>query len=104
LVTFRIKNKPLGTSALIGGQVTLAVRPTSVLSKAITISYGGDAEFRPASFAAPKLTSRSLAILSRLLLRGPRARPAITHPTPKRPSFRFAAKPGTIPPAVTLTL
>jgi hypothetical protein len=104
VVTFRIKNKPLGTSALIGGQVTLAVRPTSVLNKSITISYGGAAEFRPASLTAPKLTSRSLAILSRPLLRWPRARPALAHQPPKRPSFRFAAEPGTIPPAVTLTL
>jgi hypothetical protein len=77
MVTFRVKKKTIGTAALSGGQATLTVKPGSVLNKSLTISYGGAAEFRSASLAAPKLTSRSLTTLPRPFINRRRVRPAI---------------------------
>ena len=71
-----IKKKRLGTAALSGGQATLAVKPGSVLNKAITIIYSGANGFLSSSLVTPKLTSRSLAVIPHALLVKPHSHPA----------------------------
>jgi hypothetical protein len=92
MVTFRVKKKTIGTAALSGGQATLAVKPGSVLNKSLTISYGGAAEFRPASLTAPKLTSQSLTTLARPFINRRRARAAMGHAPVSRPFSHSTAK------------
>jgi hypothetical protein len=92
MVTFRVKKKTIGTAALSGGQAILTVKPGSVLNKSLTISYGGAAEFRSASLAAPKLTSRSLTTLPRPFISRRQARPAIGHASVSHAFSRFTAK------------
>jgi hypothetical protein len=64
-VTFLVNKKTLGTLALGGGQATLTLKATSVLNKAITVNYTGDAEFQPGQGATPVLTRPSLKSLAR---------------------------------------
>jgi hypothetical protein len=52
--------KTLGTAVVSDGAGTLTLKPTKVLGKAITIVYGGDANFEASTLAAPKLSKKGL--------------------------------------------
>jgi hypothetical protein len=65
VATFMLRNKPIGTASLIGGQASLTVKPGSVLGKPITVMYGGGAGYRAASLTSPPLSTRSLVGLAR---------------------------------------
>jgi ELWxxDGT repeat protein len=80
IVTFAVKKKTLGTSALNGGQATLSLKPAVVVNKSIIVSYGGDGAFLATSLTSPPLTSASLAAVNRTSLKGPMARPSVRGP------------------------
>jgi hypothetical protein len=52
--------KVLGTTVLSGGAAELTVKPRLVLRKAITIVYGGGANFLASTSTAPKLSKKGL--------------------------------------------
>ena len=64
----KTKVTTLGTAALGGGDATLTLKANQVLKKAITIVYGGDADFRSSTTTPPALTPAALKSLSRPMI------------------------------------
>jgi hypothetical protein len=69
IVKFMTKKKTLAALALSGGQATLRVTGSSVLKKAVTVIYSGDANFHPSQAATPVLTRASVGTLARRMIK-----------------------------------
>ncbi len=77
-VTFRFKNKTLGTAMLVDGAATLMLKPSMLLGKAITVLYDGDADYMSSMVVPPVLTQRLLNRLDRPMVAA-LERPGLRH-------------------------